>query len=263
MSGTLSRRSVLAGAGYAAATGALATPLLSLAEAQEAVPSGAAAPSLCLTMVFPNVPKAKLDQDRYISKHLPLLRRIYGDSVGRMELRTAQASLPGLPPASVNATSHLWIQDARAFSQALNANSKDINADLDSVARGPRIVQVDRVVASAGDPLDQVGTGSEVFSTFYRVPEGKTLDFEYFKATHISKLYTLFGSNAARRIDGTQGQDQGASKATYAAATHIFSRDRGAFENALKQGLNDMIDDIKKYTTALPEFTQLRVQAVA
>jgi len=267
MSEILTRRSLLAGAGYVAAGTTLASRILSIAEAEEAAPSGApqgqaGAPMLCMTMVFPNVAKSKFNQDRYVSKHLPLLRKVYGDSVARIELRMAQASPPGLPPASVTATEHVWIANVPAFAKALAGSAKDINEDLDATAQGPRISQVDRVIASAGGPLADVKESSLVFTTFYRVTEGKNLDLDYFRTAHIPKLFAMYGASATRRIEGLQGQDQGTAKATFLATTHIYSRDRGAFDDGVKQNLNDTIDDIKKYTNIAPEFNEFRVQAI-
>ncbi|HTQ35574.1 MAG TPA: hypothetical protein VMH77_00945, partial [Steroidobacteraceae bacterium] len=222
----------------------------------------AAAPSLCLTMVFQNTAKSRIDADRYASKHLPLLRKIYGDSVERIELRTTQASAPGMPPSPVIATGHVWIKDVRAFSQALQAGSAEINRDLDATAKGPRVSQVDLLVASAGDPLPEVKSGQQVFMTFFPVQEGKTLDKDYFKANHVAKLYSIFGAQALRRVEGTFGQDQGSAKATYVATTNLYIRDRGAYDDAMKQGMNDMIDDIKKFTTITPLFSDMRITAV-
>src|SRR5262245_3714480 len=123
MSAILTRRSLLAAAGQAAAGTMLATALVPVAGAEEAA-QPQAAPSLCLSMVFLNDAKAKFDADRYTRKHLPLLRKIYGNSVERIELRTAQAASPGMPPSPLLATTHVFISDVRGFSQALGAGSK-------------------------------------------------------------------------------------------------------------------------------------------
>ncbi len=37
-----------------------------------------------------------------------------------------------------------------------------------------------------------------------------------------------------RRVEGVLGQDQGTAKATYVATTHIYVRDRGAYDNTAK-----------------------------
>lgn len=260
MSGILSRRSLLAGAGYAAA-GTWAARIVSIAEAEEAAQPKPAA-SLCLTMVFMNEPKSKMDGDRFSKTHLPLLRKIYGDSVERIELRTAQASSPGMPPSPVLATSHVWIRDVGGFSQALRTSSADINADLDKTAKGSRISQVDRVVAALGDPLSEVKVGNQLLSTFYPVQAGKDLNKDYFKDSHIPKLFSLYGSSALRRVEGTLGQDQGTAKATYVATSHLYIRDRSAYDTARTSSMNDMIEDAKKFTTIFPLFAELRVTAV-
>ncbi|MEJ0100642.1 MAG: hypothetical protein WDO12_13345 [Pseudomonadota bacterium] len=213
-------------------------------------------------MIFLNDSKAKLDQDRFIKKHLPLLRRVYGSSVERIELRTAQASSPGMPPSPILATSYVVIKDVQGFSQALAANSKEINDDLDATAKGTRISQVDRLVASVGDSMADVKAGTQVLTTLYPAQPDKTLDRNYFVATHVPKLFSIYGGSALRRVEGTLGVDQGPSKAAYLATTHLYIRDRNAYDNAQRQGMSDMIEDAKKYTTIFPLFGELRVQAV-
>src|SRR5690606_1102889 len=110
----LSRRRLLAGAGCAVAGTAAGQMLMAVAQAQESAPAQASS-GLCMTMVFLNAAKAKFDQDKYIKKHLPLLRESYGDSVERIELRTSSGSAMGVPSA-VMATSTLWIRDVQGFS---------------------------------------------------------------------------------------------------------------------------------------------------
>ncbi len=261
MSAILTRRSLLTGASYAAAGAALAARLVSLAEAEEAV-QPQVAPALSLNMVFLNDQKAKFDQDRYIKKHLPLLRKIYGTSVERIELRTAQSPSPGMPPSAILATAHFAISDVRAFSQALGAGSKEINEDLDATAKGTRVSQVDRLVASVGEPLSEVKVGAQVMTTLYPAQPGKTLDKDYFVATHVPKLFSIYGGNALRRVEGNLGVDQGASKATYVATTHLYVRDRSAYADSQQQAMGDLIEDAKKYTTIFPLFGELRIQAI-
>lgn len=259
MNGSLTRRSLLAGAGSAAACGALASRLISLAEAQEA-PAGAA-PQLVLDMIFPNVAKAKIDEKKYVKKHMPLLREIYGNSVDRIEFRTLVGPPTGISAASVLATAHLWIKDVPAFSQALQANNQAINLDLDGIAKGPRIVQVDRLVAAKGEDLSEVKVGTQLLSVFFPVKEGETFDENYLVNTHMDKLYSIYGQNVARRITALMGVDQG-SKATYKSTVTVYIRERNAYD-AARGALGEMVDDIKKFTNIpAPEFNELRIQEI-
>jgi len=262
MSGILTRRSLLAGAGFTAAYGTLAARMLSLAEAQEAQPA-AAAPKLSLNMIFPNPAKAKIDDKRVIKKHLPLLRQVYGDSVERIEFRTVQSPTAnsGLPPSSMLASTHLWIRDVPGFSTALGANNQAINLDLDVAAKGPRIAQVDRLVAAMGEELSQVKEGSQLLTVFFRPVGEQAFDEDYFVKTHIPKVYSMFGQSAVRRLTATSGVDQG-SKATYRGTVTLYVRERSAYESAIRSALGEMVEDIKKFTNIIPEFNELRIQAI-
>jgi hypothetical protein len=261
MSGILTRRSLLANAGSAAAFGAFAPKLISLAEAQEA-PAGAAAPRLALDMIFPSVAKAKIDEKKFVNKHMPLLREVYGASVDRIEFRTLVGPPSGVPAASVLATSRLWIKDVPAFSAALAANNQAINLDLDGIARGPRIVQVNRLVGALGEELSEVQTGTQLLTVFFPVKDGETFDEQYLVDTHLPKLYAIYGRNAARRITALLGVDQG-SKATYKATVTVYIRERGAYDSAARGALAEMVDDIKKFTNIpAPEFNELKIQGI-
>lgn len=262
MSGILTRRSLLAGAGYAAAYGTLASQVLSMAEAQEAEPT-AAAPQLVLNMIFPSVAKAKIDEKKYVKNHMALLRRVYGDSVSRIEFRTLVGPPSGVPAASVLASSHLWIKDVPAFSQALSANNQAINLDLDTVAKGPRIVQVDRLATAMGDDISEVTAGTQLLTVFLPLKDGQTLDEDYLVKSHIPNLYSYYGQNVVRRLTASLGVDQG-SKATYKATVTLYMRQRNAYDGVERAAFGEMVDDMRKFTTndVVPEFNELKVLEV-
>lgn len=172
MPGNMSRRSLLVGAGYAVA-GTTVGQLLAVAHAQETAQAqqGQGGSGICLTMMFMAGARARFESGKYVKKHLPMLRQIYGDSVERIELRTTAASSMGVPSA-VLATSTMWIRDVPGFSQKLGANAAAINADLDEVSTGNRQVQPDRIVLGLGDDHSQVQPNSHVFSLFYPAAGG-------------------------------------------------------------------------------------------
>lgn len=299
-----SRRSLLAGAGCAIA-GSAAGQLLAVAQAQEAAQArqGQAGAGVCMTMLFENGARAKFDTDKYVKRHLPMLRELYGDSVERIELRTAAGAAKSLP-SSVLATATLWIRDVPGFSQQLGANADRINKDLDSVARGNRQAQVDRVVVEMGTPRADVPADSHVFSLFYPArspvmagPRGgrppgagpgsagagagpgpggagvaanpgagaasASLDTQYFSTTFLPKLYSLYGADAIRRLEATVGVDQAGQKAAYLAAYHLLIRDRGAYDERQGAVFGEMQQDASQFTTIFPLFADMRVTAIA
>lgn len=291
-----SRRSLLAGAGYAIAGTTAGQMLLSVARAQEAAPASS---GLCMTMMFMAGSRAKLEADKYAKKHLPLLREVYGDSVERIELRTSTGSAMGVP-SPILGTSALWIRDVGRFSQQLSANADRINKDLDSVARGNRLVQVDQIALEIGEARTEVTQNNQVFSLFYpaaapqaRGGDGRggpggggrggnrgapadapaaaageagsapAFDARYFVEVYLPKLYSLYGSNAVRRIEATLGQTQGGQSATHVGAYHLMIRDRGEYDRKMNSVFAEMQKDAGKFTSIFPILADMRVNAIA
>ncbi len=282
MKGSMTRRSVLAGTGCALAVTAAGQMLTAVAIAQQSVAPTA---GLCMTMLFPAGAKAKFDADRYAKKHVALLREAYGDSVARIELRTAAASAMGMPSA-VLATSTLWIRDVATFSQMLAANAERINKDLDAVAKGNRLVQVDRVALELGDARDAIAPEAPVYSMFYPsaaprmrpgmrppgagaaapdagAPAAPGFDAHFFITDYLPKLHALYGPEAVRRVEATLGQDQGGQKATHLAASHLVIRDRSAFDAKSASVFSALQKDAGTFTTIFPMLADMRIHTIA
>ncbi len=279
MNGSITRRSLLSGAGYAVAGTVAGQMLTAVARAQDAAaPAGSS--GLCMTMLFMAGARTKFETDKYIKKHLPLLKEVYGDSVERIELRTSAGSAQGVPSALL-ATSTLWIRDVAGFSQKLGANAERINKDLDGAAKGNRLVQVDRIALELGDARTDVAQNSHVFSMFYPAasrpmggrggpggPGGAaasepTFDARYFVEVYLPKLYSLYGASAVRRVEATLGQDQGGQKAAHLGAYHLMIRDRSDYDRKSGSVFSEMTKDSGKFTTIFPMLADMRVNAIA
>ena len=78
------RRTVLLGAGTAAAAGVVAAFGTSAAQAQGRVDQE------CMTIVYQNGPDVRFNFDYYVNTHMPLIMRLYGKSISRFELRRGQ-----------------------------------------------------------------------------------------------------------------------------------------------------------------------------
>jgi hypothetical protein len=284
MKGGVSRRSVLAATCHALAGTAAGQMLAGLARAQDAASRPPAA--LSMTVLFPGGGRAKFDADKYVRKHLPLLKEIYGGSVERIEVRTAASSSTGMPPAML-AMSTMWILDVPAFGQRLAANAERINKDLDAASRGNRLVTVERVALELGEPRGTVSQGDQVFSLLYPakpmamgpLPAGRggppprggggpppetTFDTRYFVEEYLPRLYALYGEEAVRRLEATLGQDQGGQKATYVGAYHLLIRDRGAFDRKSGSVFTELQQDAGRLTNIMiPMLADMRVNAIA
>lgn len=159
----MSRRSLLAGAGYAVAGTSVGQMLAAVARAQDAAPAAA---GICMTMLFMQGQRAKFNDKDYVKKHLPLLRQVYGDSVERIELRMAAPAAQGIPP-SILATATLWVSDVAGFSQKLGANAQQINKEIDAISNANRMVQVDRIGLELGEARSAMTEKTQVYSLYY------------------------------------------------------------------------------------------------
>ena len=139
------RREVLAAAGKVAAIGMTAG--VAAAASTPAAAQGAAGEE-CMTIVYRYAPDARFDFDYYESTHMPLIMRLYGDSIRRFELRRGQPGADGAPPAYL-ATITIWIADAAAFDAAAAEHQAGIRADVDKFTNAELIAQRDRIVAFA------------------------------------------------------------------------------------------------------------------
>lgn len=139
------RREVLAAAGKAAALGATAGVAGTLS-------APAAAESMvgqeCMTITYRYAPDVRFDFDYYRTTHMPLIMRLYGDSISRFELRRGLPGDDGSPPPYV-ATITIWIADGEAFDAAAAEHQAGIRADVDKFTNAELIAQRDRIVGIA------------------------------------------------------------------------------------------------------------------
>lgn len=273
MKANMSRRSVLASAGYAAA-GSVAGQLLAVVRAEEAAQApGSDTGGISLSMIFEDGPKSTFDTAKYLKNHLPLLQEVYGDSVERIELRTIEGTDAGIRSipvfagiSSPRATTTFWIRDITAFGQRLSANAARINKELDALAKANRLVQTDRVVLALGEPRSAITTDTFVLSFYFRQPRTVTaapvFDQKYFQESYLPALHSGLGPDAVRRLEASLGMVQGGQSPAVIAAFHLFIRDRDALDRA-KGAMAEVLKDnarVAQNTTFM--FVDMRVKGV-
>lgn len=136
------RRDVLTAAGTVAAVGAAAAVASGTAKAQGTIGQE------CMTIVYRWAPDVRFDFDYYESTHMPLIMRLYGDSISRFELRRGLPGADGSPPPYV-ATITIWIADVAAFEAAAAEHQAGIRADVEKFTNAELIAQRDTIVAFA------------------------------------------------------------------------------------------------------------------
>lgn len=144
-SASYDRRSVLLGAGKAAAAGVAVTlgaTVAGTAQAQGTIDQE------CMTIVYQNGPEVRFDFDYYVKTHMPLIMRLYGKSISRFELRRGQPGADGALPPYV-ATITIWIADPAAFDKAAAEHQAGLRADVPKFTNAVLIAQRDRIVGTA------------------------------------------------------------------------------------------------------------------
>jgi len=264
MTGGLSRRVLLRGIGHAAAFGTLASALPRFAHAAD----GEAAYSLAMTYQYGK--KNKFKADRFRDGHLPLLKKIYGDSVERVELRYAEPpqmkqgpkQVP-VPPQFVIAEVGIWIRDVAAFGKLTGEQGGKIVADLKEVTEASPIVQYDKTLAGLGSARAEVAVGNGCQSYYFLDKEGAHFDTKYYVETLAPKIMELYGAQALRRIEVSQGAaGQGGAKPLVLASAHLYFADQNAFFTAGRTALPQLMKEGPNYTDIFPVVSQTTVHAV-
>lgn len=224
----ISRRAVLRGVGHSAAFGAIAAALPYGVRA--AAPAGAA---VCMSMLYQSGTEEgrRFDEDAYRDRHVPLLRRAYGDSVERVELRVAPDPVEGAQPSALLAAASIWIRDVGAFVEQVGKHGKEVATDIETITNVGPILQIDQVVYSAGQDRSRVPLDAPCVSTFFPAKEGGTWDTRYYVDTYLPKLIQAFGPEAILRIEASEGTDQAGPKRLH-SAVHMYINNEAAFEAA-------------------------------
>jgi hypothetical protein len=230
---------------------------------------------ILLTMVYPNAPKASFNARRYESKHIPLVKSLFGPSVERIELRVPHkvggrkagisngpSQVPMGPPSAVLASVSIWIRDLKAFAATSATANAQILADLKEVTQSEPIIQYDRVVSLLGDDSSAIKEG-DVYSTYFPTQPGGTFNSQYYGEKVIPLMIKTYGPKAIRRVQYTLGVKQGEAAPALTAAAHFYIKDRGAWDAAGMQAFGKLAAEAPNYTTVRPWTADTEIAAVA
>jgi uncharacterized protein (TIGR02118 family) len=142
--GAATRRELFAAAGTAAIGAATGVAALT---ATPAAAQGTVGQE-CMTITYRWAEDVRFDFNYYETTHMPLIMRLYGDSISRFELRRGQPGADGAPPPYV-ATITIWIADPAAFDAAAAEHQAGLRADVPKFTNAELIAQRDRIVAIA------------------------------------------------------------------------------------------------------------------
>jgi uncharacterized protein (TIGR02118 family) len=137
----ITRRMAAAGAlgGFTALGTLMAMPLAAQARTKDT------APRLCLTVLYPWQEDAKFDFAYYRDKHLVMLSKLYGASVGKMVIRKGLHKGDGSPPAFV-ATVNIEIVSMEGFDAAGKQHFPTLAADVPNFSNIKPLGQIEEIV---------------------------------------------------------------------------------------------------------------------
>jgi hypothetical protein len=266
MTSSISRRALLAGSGSLGVAGLLrAIP----AWAQAAAP--ASIPPVCLTMYYMAGNDAKFDRMQYRESHVPLLRQIYGDSLDRIELRTAppreRKRLQGhteaaVPEPPVLAVESLWIKNLEGYAAATRGVGNKIAEDMGKITKARVTLQYEQLAASQGEPREAITQGSKCSSSLYPSKEGGTWDTDYYAKSILPLIKEVYGPDVLR-VEVCKGVSvPGGGKPVITSAVHLYIKDEQAFNAASFKGGMRLIGEAPKYTNIMPVTAMFDVFAI-
>jgi hypothetical protein len=243
MKNPIARRTILMGLGQAVTLGGLGA---ALPRAVSAAQAAAAAPSkVCLSVIYPAGEGLKFDADAFRDRHVPLLKKSFGKSVQRVELRVPLPPPPpppaieGEPPPPVPtpppflAIVTMWLGDLAAYIELGQSSAKARNADMATITNSAPMVQYDMLAGEVGEAASTIIGGSTVVAQYFFAKEGGTWDAAYFGETYLPKLVALYGPTAIQRAEVSKGElAQGGGKPLVVGSLHLYLKDQAAYDAA-------------------------------
>ncbi|MEO8306796.1 MAG: hypothetical protein ABI616_01985 [Pseudomonadota bacterium] len=259
MKSHISRRAMLAGSGCLGAFGLLPA---TAAWSQAAAPASAGMAPVCLSMYYMAGDDAKFDRMQYREKHAPLLREIYGDSLDRIELRTAppreRKRLQGhteapMPEPPVLAVESLWIKNLESYAAATRNAGNKIAEDMSKITKARITLQYEQLAAEQGEPRAGIVQGSKCFSSLYPAKDGSTWDTDYYTRTMLPLISEVYGPDALSRVEVCKGVSvPGGGKPVITSAVHMYVKNEQAFGQAGMKGGMRLFGEAAKYTNIMP-----------
>ena len=99
----------------------------------------------CITVLYANKPGITFDFDYYKKHHAPLIHRLYGKGIAKLELRRGLTAPDGSPPGNIAVIS-IWIGSQEVFDAAQAQHAPELIADVKNFTNTMPAIQIDEVV---------------------------------------------------------------------------------------------------------------------
>jgi uncharacterized protein (TIGR02118 family) len=98
-----------------------------------------------VSVLYPSGKGNSFDMDYYLATHIPLVRRLCGAALKRVEVEEGIGGLvPGAAPAYL-ATGHLFFESVQAFQAAFGPHAAEITGDVPNYTNAQPTIQISEV----------------------------------------------------------------------------------------------------------------------
>lgn len=255
ISAVVSRRLLLRGAGIVAASAAMPRVF---ADAAGGVNIGMRA----YTAIFPGGAGIHFDHAYYRDKHLPMMKRLYGTALMRVEMRKPLVAA-GEPASPYAAIVNFWIPDAEVFAKTSATHGQSQVQDRANFTNGEQKVQSEVVFAEAGTAAGAIQPGTRCLTVLYPYDAADRFNHDYYRDHHLTSLIKLFGHESISRIEMRKGlsSPDGKNPPLYSCTANIYLADVEKFGKAAPQNHQHVVDDIPHFTSVTPLSFQTEVLA--
>jgi uncharacterized protein (TIGR02118 family) len=226
----------------------------------------------CLTILYPGGEGRAFNADYYRDHHLSLIKKLYGDTIQRVELRTIQtapateAADPNAPPPGppFAAATNIWINDAKAFHALNQKHGEALHKDAASFTNARPVIQFDKVHGESGAKRSAPAVGDSCLTILYPNSAGVRWDVDYYRTHHMPLIMRLYGLKAISRFELRRGESGIAGgPPQYIGAVNIYIQDPQAFAQAGKLHNATLVKDVPNFSSVMPNAYPSQIHALA
>lgn len=99
-----------------------------------------------VTILYPNEEGKSFDMDYYASKHMPMLKELFGDKMKKLEIDQGIAGRTPDEPIPFLAIGYLYFESLAAYQEAFGPHAEKIRGDIPNYTNIQPIIQISKVI---------------------------------------------------------------------------------------------------------------------
>jgi uncharacterized protein (TIGR02118 family) len=98
-----------------------------------------------INVLYPNGEGCVFDMTYYLAKHIPLVRRLSGSALKKVEVEEGVAGLTAGSPPAYLALGHLYFESVEAFKAAFEPHAAELTGDVRNYTNTQPTIQISEV----------------------------------------------------------------------------------------------------------------------